>query len=81
MSGRLVWPALLAVGTIAEFRSLRRKDGCTLSECTRDAFRVHTPIGRAAFTAVLIAGPVAYWRHIVKPLAEEVGKAIEEATL
>lgn len=80
MSARLVWPALLAAGTVAEFRSLRRHDGATLSEVTRDLFRVHTPIGRAAFTAVLVAGPVAYWRHIVKPLAEEIGHAIEEAT-
>lgn len=78
MSGRLVWPALFAVGTVAELRSLRRHDGCTLSEVTRDAFRVHTPIGRAAFTAVLIARPVAYWRHIVKPLAEEIGLSHEE---
>lgn len=81
MTARLVWPALLAVGTVAEVRSLRRHDGATLSECTRDLFRVHTPIGRAAFTAVLIAAPAAYWRHIVKPLAESVGKAIEENSL
>lgn len=48
------------------YRDRGEPDGDTLSECIRDAFHVHTPRGRIAFTLTLAAGAAVLHRHICK---------------
>jgi hypothetical protein len=69
---RDVWVVILGAAVIAEARSLRRRDGATLSEFTRATFRTHTPVGRVAFSAALGIGAGVFWRHILKPIAKEL---------
>lgn len=66
-SAPLEWSLALAYPVIVDIvRNWGDPDGDTLSEVTRDVFRVHTPRGRLAFTATLAAGAVAFHRHICK---------------
>lgn len=83
MKARLVWPALLAVGTVAEVRSLVLHDGCTLSETYRAFAHTHTPAGKA----ITVIGGLALFGwlipHLCKSAAEvadAIVTAIEEAT-
>lgn len=61
-----LWTLLLGSGAVLEARSLFRGDDGTLCGFTRAVFHTDTPEGRAAFTAVLIAAGVGFWRHILK---------------
>lgn len=63
---RLVWAAVLGVGIVAEVRSLRRHDGCTLSETTRMVFRTETRVGRIAFAASWGAFTAWWIPHVLK---------------
>ena len=66
-SPRAEWS--LGIGYLALVDILRDRgepDGDTLSEVTREVFRVHTPRGRLTWLAFLVAGGVILDRHICK---------------
>lgn len=68
---RLVWPALTVVGVLAEFRSLKRRDGATLSEFMRAVFHVKHPVGKAAF--------VTAWGGLSWFLLPHILRAVDDA--
>lgn len=60
----------LGAGYLALLDYIRARgeaDGDTASECIRDLIAKH-PHGQLLFTGALIAGGVAFHRHITKPL-------------
>lgn len=66
-SPRAEWT--LGIGYLVLVDVLRDRgepDGDTLSEVTRDLFRVHTPHGRRAWLIALVAGGALLDRHICK---------------
>lgn len=66
-SPRAEWS--LGIGYLVLVDILRDRgepDGDTLSEVTREVFRVHTPRGRLAWLAVLVGGGALLDRHICK---------------
>lgn len=68
VSRRMLWAWLSALSVLglADWLLDRRHDGSTLSECTRYAFRVHTPGGRVAFSVTWAAFYVWFWAHTMK---------------
>lgn len=66
-SPRAEWTlGILYLVTLDVLRALGEADHDTLSEVIRNGCRVNTPRGRAAFTAGLAVGAVAFHRHICK---------------
>lgn len=63
----LEWTLHIAFPLLVDYiRDRGEPDGDTLTEVIRDAFRVHTPAGRAAVTVAIAAGAVAFRQHICK---------------
>lgn len=62
----LAWLSALTTLGLADWLLDRRHDGSTLSECTRYAFRIHTPGGRVAWTIAWMPTSLVIWRHILK---------------
>lgn len=66
-SPRMQWSLRLAALAVEDVVCDRGEpDGDTLSEVIREVFRVHTPRGRLAWLAFLVAGGVILDRHICK---------------
>ena len=66
-SPRVEWSlGFIYLGVLDVLRDRGEPDGDTLTECIREGFRVHTPAGRAAFTAALAVSAVSFHRHICK---------------
>lgn len=60
------WVAVIGgLGVFDGWRATKR-DGSTLSEVTREVFRVDTPHGRAVFAALFWAGAETLAAHICK---------------
>lgn len=67
----LFWGGLLFVGTAYELRALRTKqEERTLSDVTRDVFRVDTRAGRIAFTLAWGGFTAWYAHHILSHVKE-----------
>lgn len=62
----LLWGAILGGLGVFDYWRAGKHDGSTLSEVTRDVFRVNTPHGRSVFTALFWAGARALATHICK---------------
>lgn len=61
-----IWGGIIVAGGAFEtFALLNRRDGDTLSETTRRAFRTRTTYGRAAFALSWSAFSVWYLGHIL----------------
>lgn len=61
-----VWPTLIAIGIIAEFRSLRRHDGGTFSEFVRTVFCVRHLTGKVLFVAAWLLLTRLFLPHILR---------------
>jgi hypothetical protein len=66
---RLGWAGVAVVATVLEVDSLRKHDGATLSEVTRDVFRTHTAPGRIAFLGFWAGLSVLFVPHILRGAA------------
>jgi hypothetical protein len=63
----LEWTLHIAFPLLVDYiRDRGEPDGDTLSEVIREAFRVHTPTGRAAWRVCLYGGARLLDRHICK---------------
>jgi hypothetical protein len=62
------WAALIGSGVAADFVLARGPaNGDTLSEVTRQTFRVHSRTGRALAIAFVAGGAAAFLDHIINP--------------
>lgn len=62
----VVWVVTIGTLGLADWLLDRRRDGSTLSECTRWTFRTHHPAGRVAFVAAWCALSTWLVPHILK---------------
>lgn len=65
-SPRNVWTALAVIGVGWEIYSISRENGATVTETTRDLWRLHTPAGKWLF--LTLYGAVVSWypAHLLK---------------
>lgn len=78
VSRRYAWAVLAGAGVVLEAVSLRRHDGCTLSETWRAVFRTHTPAGRAFTVGFLSALPIVLVPHLLKRVPEAIAAVLED---